>query len=257
MSDYNDIVGKQFGRLVVLEYSGYFVKDGTKNKRHYYKCKCTCDKETILFVDRYKLLSEHTTSCGCKAIEHIKQVNKTDNPSKYYKRKINKNYIDDFGVCHIKMSNSNNDMLCDVDCMDELLKYYWYERDGYATTNFNYKKLLAHRIIMDVGDYDGDNQIDHINGNRLDNRKNNLRIVTSQQNSMNAAVRSDNTSGATGVFWYKTRSKWRVQIVINGKAIHLGYFNNFEDAVKARKDAEEKYFGEYSYVMSREKRLVS
>ena len=44
MDKYNDIVGNNFDRLIVLEYLGYFVKEGTKSKRHYYRCKCTCDK---------------------------------------------------------------------------------------------------------------------------------------------------------------------------------------------------------------------
>ena len=86
MNNYNDIVGKNFDRLLVLEYLGCFIKEGTKSKRHYYKCQCACDKHTILMVDRYKLLSKHSTSCGCKAIESVKKRNDEDNPSKYYVR---------------------------------------------------------------------------------------------------------------------------------------------------------------------------
>ena len=189
MNNYNDIVGKGFDRLSVLEYLGYFVKEGTKSKRHYYKCQCACDKNTILIVDRYKLLSGHTTSCGCKIVEHIKQRNMEDNPSKYYVRPINNHYMDDDGIAHIKMSNTDNEMLCDAECLKELLKYYWSESRGYARSSVGNKKVYAHRIVINAGDFEVNKQVDHINGCTLDNRKQNLRIVTSRQNGLNSSIR--------------------------------------------------------------------
>ena len=251
MNNYYDIIGKNFDRLLVLEYLGYIIKEGTKSKRHYYKCQCICNKKTILIVDRYKLLSGHSTSCGCKVIESVKKRNKEDNPSKYYVRQVNENYVDDFGIGHIKMSNTNNEMLCDVELMEELLKYYWNERKGYARSSIGKKKIYAHRIVMRVGDFEINNQIDHINGNTLDNRKQNLRVVTSRQNSLNSSTRKDNTSGVTGVCWDKRRRKWLVRIYENGKEINLGYYDDFDTAVTVRKNAEEKYYGEYSYSKSR------
>ena len=74
-----------------------------------------------------------------------------------------------------------------------------------------------------------------------------MRITTASQSMMNRGLSSNNTSGVTGVSWSKTMNKWRARINVNGKEINLGYFNKFEDAVKARKKAEEKYFGEFSY----------
>lgn len=251
MNKYDDIVGKYFDRLFVLEYLGCFVKDDTKSKRHYYKCQCNCSKNTILIVDRYKLLSGHTTSCGCKAIESVKKRNKEDNPSKYITRQINESYIDDFGVGHIKMSNTANEMLCDVECMEELLKYYWNESNGYARGSEHNKKVYAHRIVLGVGDFEINKQVDHINGNTLDNRKQNLRVVTSRQNGLNSSIRKDNTSGVTGVCWDKRRQKWLVRVHDNGKEICLGYFDNFDNAVATRKYGEERYYGEYSYDNSR------
>lgn len=251
MNKYDDIVGKSFDRLLVLEYLGYFAKDGTKSKRHYYKCQCTCCKNTVLVVDRYKLLSGHTTSCGCKAIESVKKRNRENNPSKYIVKQINKSYIDDVGVGHIKMSNTASEMLCDIESMEELLKYYWNERRGYARSSEGKKKVYAHRIVMGVGDFEVNKQVDHINGNTLDNRKQNLRVVTSRQNGLNSSIRSDNTSGVTGVCWDKRRQKWLVRVHENGKEIILGYFDDFDNAVTARKDGEEKYYGEYSYDNSR------
>ena len=64
---------------------------------------------------------------------------------------------------------------------------------------------------------------------------------------MNVGLRADNTSGITGVYWHKPLNKWVAKICINQKDIHLGYHDKFEDAVLARKQGEEKYFGEFSY----------
>jgi len=87
-------------------------------------------------------------------------------------------------------------------------------------------------------------EIDHINGNTLDNRKKNLRIVTHKQNMRNQRkLPSNNTSGHIGVTWNKINKNWVAQIKINKKNIRLGSFYNIDDAVKARRNAEEKYFG--------------
>ena len=64
---------------------------------------------------------------------------------------------------------------------------------------------------------------------------------------MNKGLQSNNTSGIAGVGWHKSSNKWMAYIAINKKQIHLGLFSKKEDAIKARKEAEEKYFGEFSY----------
>lgn len=99
------------------------------------------------------------------------------------------------------------------------------------------------RIIMECPE---DLVVDHINGDTLDNRRCNLRIVTVQQNSMNRKVAKTNKSGVSGVTWYGRDNKWVSHLSINKKKLFLGYFNNLEDAIKARKDAEEEYFGEFA-----------
>ena len=77
--------------------------------------------------------------------------------------------------------------------------------------------------------------------------KENLRKCSTTQNRMNSNTRSNNTSGCTGVYWNKRKNRWASNIGVHNKDIFLGYYKNFEDAVKARKEAEEKYFGEFSY----------
>lgn len=81
----------------------------------------------------------------------------------------------------------------------------------------------------------------HINHNPVDNRLGNLRLVTSAENNRNVPLRKANTSSVCGVNWHKLRCKWRAYIRTSGKHLHLGMFDNFEDAVSARKAAEVKY----------------
>ena len=108
-----------------------------------------------------------------------------------------------------------------------------------------------HRLIMGKFEDDG-LVIDHINHNTLDNRKHNLRICTESDNSKNKSLPSNNTSGVVGVSFNKKYNKYETYITINYKRKSLGLYDSIEDAIKTRKDAEEKYFGEYSYDNSME-----
>lgn len=102
----------------------------------------------------------------------------------------------------------------------------------------------AHRVIwaMHYGEWPtGD--VDHINGNRKDNRIANLRAATKGENARNAAKRRDNTSGICGVCWHRHSGKWIARIKADGKSVFLGRFANLEDAVRARKMAEARIGG--------------
>ena len=92
----------------------------------------------------------------------------------------------------------------------------------------------------------GEKYIDHINRNTLDNRKQNLRKCTTHQNSMNLKKKSNNTSGVSGVGTIPNSSKWRARVMFNRKEINLGYYEDFDDAVRARLIGEYKYFGEFA-----------
>ena len=105
------------------------------------------------------------------------------------------------------------------------------------------KGKYLHRIIMGEPE---DLVIDHINGDTFDNCRNNLRVVSQQENLMNRCMSKRNKSGVSGVCWDKTRDKWLAQIAYKYKKINLGRFDNLEDAIKARKDAEKEYFGEFA-----------
>lgn len=88
--------------------------------------------------------------------------------------------------------------------------------------------------------------VDHINGNKLDNRKCNLRICTHAENMRNQKVRKDCKTGVVGVRWDKNRMRWSAQISVNNKTIPLGRFDSFEEAMTARLNAEKKFHGEFS-----------
>lgn len=104
--------------------------------------------------------------------------------------------------------------------------------------------VFMHRVIMNCPK---DLQIDHINGNGLDNRKSNLRICTNIENSRNKNITKNNTSGIRGVSWNKSYQKWHTYIRVNYRHVFLGYYFDKEQALKVRKEAEEKYFGEFAY----------
>ena len=130
--------------------------------------------------------------------------------------------------------------LIDLEDIDKVKSYKWCLSHGYA---FNKKNnITLHRFIMDCPE---DMVVDHINHNRLDNRKCNLRICTQQQNCMNRKFMSNNTSGCIGVSWDKSKNKWTSQIMLNNKYIYLGCYDTKEEAIKARKQAEIDLFGEY------------
>ena len=118
--------------------------------------------------------------------------------------------------------------------------------NGYRYIGINKKRYLAHRLIWIYHNKSCDAQIDHIDGNRLNNSIKNLRLATSCENARNKKIHNNNTSGFPGVDFHKQRKKWRSRIRVMGKQIHLGIFDSFELACIARKEAEKKYFGEWT-----------
>ena len=113
---------------------------------------------------------------------------------------------------------------------------------GHIRTQLCGKFYYAHRLAwMYIYGYMPENEIDHINRDRADNRIKNLREVTRQCNSRNGSVRINNKSGVTGVFWSKREEKWQAKITVDFISIDLGQFKNIEDAIKKRWLAEVKY----------------
>ena len=114
--------------------------------------------------------------------------------------------------------------------------------DGYRRITIKGVLYQAHRLVW-LYHYNEwpEDQIDHIDGDKLNNHIDNLRVVTQQENRKNQKIPRNNTSGVTGVYFAKHAKKWCARIQVDDKLIHLGYFDNFEDAVAARKAAEILY----------------
>tara|TARA_R100001163_G_scaffold61721_1_gene51933 strand:+ start:775 stop:1302 length:528 start_codon:yes stop_codon:yes gene_type:complete len=119
--------------------------------------------------------------------------------------------------------------------------------EGYRMIKLKRSIYLSHRIAYYM--YHGvdplEKQVDHINGNKADDRIKNLRLATCQENNFNKGLRRNNTSGFTGVHWRRGRQKWIATVQLRGNYKYLGIFNEKEDAIQARIEAEKKYFGEF------------
>ena len=152
----------------------------------------------------------------------------------------------------INLTQGKFTIISDED-FDKISEYKWFygmcNGIGYACANQffgngKYKRLLMHRIIMDAPP---DKMTDHINKDPLDNRRSNLRLCTNAQNQFNSKTKLG-ASGIKGVSWHKIANKWRTQLRIGNKRIHLGLFKNKLDAGKAYQDAVKKYHGEFAGV---------
>lgn len=133
--------------------------------------------------------------------------------------------------------------IVDTKHIEKLRGHKWCLSRGYVVTNIS-KGISEriHRVIMDCpeGMY-----VDHISHDTLDNRECNLRICTNQENAFNSSLKTNNTSGYTGVGFYQ--NAWVAHITVDGNYISLGRHKERVDAIEARRKAEVKYFGDFRY----------
>lgn len=115
-----------------------------------------------------------------------------------------------------------------------------HKHNGYKYVMLSGRSYRAHRIIWYMFHGEVPDQIDHINQDRDDNRIENLRDVSAMVNQQNQKKSTKNTSGVVGVHWAATHGKWAAKATFNKKTHHLGFYEDFFEAVCARKSAERK-----------------
>lgn len=140
--------------------------------------------------------------------------------------------------------------------LEWLSQWLWGYASGYAvrtsktteeTGNWKSRRIMMHRAILEYHGHCLEGlEVDHIDGNRLNNVKSNLRPATRQQNAANRSRHNNNTSGTAGVHYHKLSGKWRATITYKGRCIELGLFAEKSDAIAARKKAIIEYFGEFA-----------
>lgn len=147
----------------------------------------------------------------------------------------------------IGYTSKGEEFYFDLEDYDKIKDYCWYINNlGYVVSSKTkkHKAIKLHNLIMN------DFLIDHKNRNKLDNRKENLRICTNSQNNMNRGINKINNTGIIGVSKHyeskKKGTKWRAFIKINNKEIEILSSYNFKDCVIARLKAEKEYFGEFA-----------
>lgn len=154
---------------------------------------------------------------------------------------------------HIKTGQTRSDakrkwlVMVDDDDYEVLSKFNW-QVDKYGTV-YSHKtdkgRILIHRYITNCPK---DLEVDHIDGNRLNNQKSNLRLVSSSQNKMNRGARKDCKSGYKGVSWNTKNNNWNARIKTPTTYKHLGVFTTKEEAAEAYNKAAKFYFGEYAWL---------
>lgn len=228
-------------KLTVIEQAeDYISPNGTKYIQWF--CECSCENHNKIIATGSNIRQGYTLSCGCLR----KGINKKYNP---YEIRVDDNGNE---FC-VGFTSDGSEFWFDKEDSEIVGKYCWAYNDyGYllAYDSESGKHIRLHRLVMRAEGTDLEvNHKNHPprNEHKKDNRKSNLEIVTRSQNNMNSSLSKNNTSGVTGVSWDKHYKKWRAKITINYKRIELGLFINKEDAIKARKEAEIKYFGNYRY----------
>lgn len=223
-----DHSGEKFNKITVIR------KNGKRQMKYHstttYLCRCDCGKYFTLTTQ--DVSRKVRVSCGCARYNHEKNR---------YEIK------DDYAIGYDKKGEK---FIIDLEDLEKIKGYRWNvnpQTKAVSNLTKERKTLILHRAIMNVDD--NKLEIDHINHDRRDNRKCNLRIVTHADNMKNVPKNYKScTSGRVGVSYrgkYNPIHPWEARIRANGKLITGGYFKTFEEAVKCREQLEEKYFGKF------------
>mgnify|MGYP000864723466 FL=1 len=224
--NFDDLTGRRFGRLTV-------VQKVSKKSSNTTRWLCLCDCGNYNETTRTSLIKGHSKSCGCLAKELMSERSK-----KYNTYELN----DLYGVGYT--TNTNIPFVFDLKDYKKIQKFCWYETsNNYIATRDSKtnKVVLLHQLILGISN----KEIDHINRKKNDNRKQNLRIVTRQQNCINKSIQSNNKSGIVGVYWDKARERWVGSLTFDGIK-YAKRFDAIDEAIEYRRILEEEHFKEYA-----------
>lgn len=234
MSKFIDLTGTKFNHLSV-ESRNFNYNQKSGRKEIFWNCICDCGNKVI--VSGSNLKKGNTKSCGCYRKKNSSVIHKKYNKYDLKSKKYGIGYTID-----------GQKFYFDKEDFDKIKDICWhFDKKGSVVGLQDGKSIKLHRLILSP---QFDEIVDHKNHKRFDNQKENLRICSSSENSMNRKIISTNTSGFSGITYSKHNQKWRARIGVENKRISLGCYENIEDAVKARIEAENRYFGEFSYSKS-------
>jgi hypothetical protein len=218
---WEDLTGKEYHNRIVVRR----LPKNPKRKDILWEVKCKFCGRTVTMVRSDIIKGKHTCMC----------LRPSSNLGKVIGNKFD--VIDDI----VTMYDSNGiSFTLDLEDLSKVQKYTWVVSNGYVCNGNT--SLLLHQYLMNCPK---GKVVDHIDGNPLNCVKSNMRVCTKHQNNQNHKVSSNNVTGCTGVHLYKRTGKYTASIYHKGKRVHLGTFNTYEEAVSVRKEAEEKYFGEF------------
>lgn len=224
--EHESFIGKKYYFLTVIgidyrEQNGYPVL--------MFVCQCDCGNIKTLYAGHVK--QGNTKSCGC--------MTRIENgiPNKKYNRY---NLDGEYGIGY---TSKGEEFYFDLDDYEKIKDVCWHLSRGYVIGRIiSLKKdVFMHWIVLGITE-EGDLEPDHINRDRKDNRKKNLRMCTHGDNNKNMSTPCTNLSGVTGVSFDNFGKSWRA--VISGKK--LGRFKNKEDAIIARLRAEKEIYKEFA-----------
>lgn len=207
-------IGKKFNKLKVVSLDHI-----DNNYIKYYLFKCECGKEKVINFQSVK--AGKTKSCGCNYKEILGKLRKKEN--KYYKKK---DYIIGYAT------NTNNKFYIDNDDYEKIKDISWYEAsNGYMSHKERNKKvILMHRYILNVKN---DMLVDHINHNKRDNRKKNLRLVTHRENNLNRKKKPK------GISKHKVGNNYYYMVQLDG---YRGNFKTYKEAKNVRDEIIKKEY---------------
>ena len=224
-----DLTGKQFGRLTVIEQiEDYVTPSGNRYNR--WLCSCLCDDNKRIPVLGGSLKSGNTQSCGCleRELTILRQ------------KKFNDYEINDDVV--IGKSSNTDDLFyvntCDFEQIKNICWSVYINKSGVKELRgYDQKTQKTWRMhtFLGFGNYD------HIDRNELNNRRNNLRLATPQEQVWNRGKSTNKSSNVVGVSWYAREKRWVAELFYNGKKVFRKSFKTEQEAIIARLQAEIKY----------------